>query len=497
VQVGTCGHGVLTFGLLVLVRSRHVLFVCCDCRGDATGWLPSRCFVFVGDSAPIGGSRRRLASAGAGILVSLLLSGLSTNRISSFFPTPLVMLTSSLYASAFFMVVFSCISFALGLRHVAASSLSGGIVTLCIAYTSHSSRIVRGLWCCFLLHTVSTFAINWWLARSVFGPRNPIQGYMAGALAAGITIHRLRALRASKKLLEGDERKYSQLWDKVCSDEDNMAGIKHLEKVVRMVGLDDISDCRQHNRLLASHLPAPLKAKFLSHITPEKAAQVNPLLRELGRWYISGRADPQSQIVSLNQVYFQAAIANLILIERIKAWASQSSGMFRLEGDEDIFRDWNEIKADPRMVAKVCWTLMKGHDRSIEKLVRSYGSRPSRLVDIARSAIVFRSMENLTNCLGLIVTDHNVRVERLKNRLSLSYDAASETGGYRDVCVNLKMVDTEANTLGVELHLCEVQLILIEFAHVKNIGECLRDGASESASLGKRGCVIVSELGSK
>eukprot|EP00285_Hemiselmis_virescens_P013324 CAMPEP_0173384016 /NCGR_PEP_ID=MMETSP1356-20130122/6591_1 /TAXON_ID=77927 ORGANISM="Hemiselmis virescens, Strain PCC157" /NCGR_SAMPLE_ID=MMETSP1356 /ASSEMBLY_ACC=CAM_ASM_000847 /LENGTH=55 /DNA_ID=CAMNT_0014339167 /DNA_START=79 /DNA_END=242 /DNA_ORIENTATION=- len=55
-------------------------------------------------------------------------------------------------------------------------------------------------------------------------------------------------------------------------------------------------------------------------------------------------------------------------------------------------------------------------------------------------------MTHLTNCLGIIVTDDNVRVERLKNRMSPSYNS-DETGGYRDVCINLCVVNKQAKDL--------------------------------------------------
>eukprot|EP00285_Hemiselmis_virescens_P012073 CAMPEP_0173405642 /NCGR_PEP_ID=MMETSP1356-20130122/62338_1 /TAXON_ID=77927 ORGANISM="Hemiselmis virescens, Strain PCC157" /NCGR_SAMPLE_ID=MMETSP1356 /ASSEMBLY_ACC=CAM_ASM_000847 /LENGTH=92 /DNA_ID=CAMNT_0014366471 /DNA_START=44 /DNA_END=322 /DNA_ORIENTATION=+ len=75
-------------------------------------------------------------------------------------------------------------------------------------------------------------------------------------------------------------------------------------------------------------------------------------------------------------------------------------------------------------------------------------------------------MTDLTCCLGNIITDPNVRVERLKNRLSAQYNA-DETAGYRDVCVNLRVVNKQALTLGAEMHTGEVALILKDFADLK------------------------------
>jgi len=109
---------------------------------------------------------------------------------------------------------------------------------------------------------------------------------------------------------------------------------------------------------------------------------------------------------------------------------------------------------------------MKRHGRTFEKLFRAYENKPSRLLDVSRHTLVFENMTTLTNCLGIIVTDDNVRVERLKNRLSTSYNS-DETAGYRDVCINLRLVNKTATGLCVELHVCEVQLLVKSFAQLK------------------------------
>jgi len=56
----------------------------------------------------------------------------------------------------------------------------------------------------------------------------------------------------------------------------------------------------------------------------------------------------------------------------------------------------------------------------------------------------------------------------MKNRLSTSYDAKA-SAGYRDVLVNFRIVNEELCRIGVETHVCEVQLQILEFAKVKSI----------------------------
>jgi hypothetical protein len=45
--------------------------------------------------------------------------------------------------------------------------------------------------------------------------------------------------------------------------------------------------------------------------------------------------------------------------------------------------------------------------------------------------------------------------------------SAEETAGYRDVGLNLRVVTAEAALLGVDGHVCEVQLLLLPFAKIK------------------------------
>ena len=88
----------------------------------------------------------------------------------------------------------------------------------------------------------------------------------------------------------------------------------------------------------------------------------------------------------------------------------------------------------------------------------------SRLVDVCRQAIIFDDVADITACVTIIARDSDVRLLRAKNRLSGS---ATASGGYRDVLLNLCLVTDAARDMGVELHVCEVQLILRSFFLLK------------------------------
>ena len=90
----------------------------------------------------------------------------------------------------------------------------------------------------------------------------------------------------------------------------------------------------------------------------------------------------------------------------------------------------------------------------------------SLLVDVCRQSIAFESLAELTACLRAIAADPEVTVVRVKNRLDPAYDSA-DSAGYRDVALNLRIVSAAAQDLGVETHVCEVQLLLKSFAELK------------------------------
>jgi len=109
---------------------------------------------------------------------------------------------------------------------------------------------------------------------------------------------------------------------------------------------------------------------------------------------------------------------------------------------------------------------VKKASRAIEKCWRVYSGDPSRLLDICRQAIVFETVDDLAWCLQLIEDDPGVVVVRVKNRMDPNH-SSWESCGYRDVLVNLRIVNQDSIERRVHHHVVELQLLLINFAKLK------------------------------
>ncbi len=95
----------------------------------------------------------------------------------------------------------------------------------------------------------------------------------------------------------------------------------------------------------------------------------------------------------------------------------------------------------------------------------------SRLLDLCRQSIFFDTVADVAKCLAIIGSDSDVVIARVKNRLCPAVDSAA-TAGYRNVAVNLRFVTPETLSLGLDSHVCEIQLILLQMALIKVCRPC-------------------------
>ena len=87
-------------------------------------------------------------------------------------------------------------------------------------------------------------------------------------------------------------------------------------------------------------------------------------------------------------------------------------------------------------------------------------------MDCCRQSLYFTDLAHLIAGLRAIAADPEAELVHVKNRLSPAVDSR-HTAGYRDVLVNLRLRTEEARRLNLDLHVWELQLILISFARIK------------------------------
>ena len=87
-------------------------------------------------------------------------------------------------------------------------------------------------------------------------------------------------------------------------------------------------------------------------------------------------------------------------------------------------------------------------------------------MDICRQSIIFETVAGVNACLAAIAADGDVALARIKNRMHPAFDAAV-SAGFRNVALNLRIQSAEARRMGVHGHVCEVQLLLRQFAELK------------------------------
>ena len=75
-------------------------------------------------------------------------------------------------------------------------------------------------------------------------------------------------------------------------------------------------------------------------------------------------------------------------------------------------------------------------------------------------------MEDIIKCLEAILLDQEATILRIKNRLTHSYNA-DVTAGYRNVAINIAIATPQTRRLGIDGHVCELQLILRPFHILK------------------------------
>ena len=286
---------------------------------------------------------------------------------------------------------------------------------------------------------------------------------------------RRRALRRARQLVEVDCARYDTAWGQILQTQNDFCVLlaKAATDLESRVGKCVSRQTRRSIPVRSSIISGSLKMEpgsgIFALLLQGSSRRINPTGSGFLRPSFLSRGDREQQrpLRSLDQLYVQAAFVQPILVHKVKQWAAGRGGCLpnATPGESISFvRFESGDAAEDALSLRFCD--LKSPGRAIEKLVRSYGQDTSRLLDVCRQAIAFEGMQDMADCLNAIGSDPEVRIVRIKNRYTPGYDAA-QSGGYRDVLLNLQICTPEALLFGVEAHVCELQLILWQFAALK------------------------------
>jgi len=102
---------------------------------------------------------------------------------------------------------------------------------------------------------------------------------------------------------------------------------------------------------------------------------------------------------------------------------------------------------------------VKSPSRAVQKVWRTYKGNPQFLLDLVRTSVTCDTPSDVLATLQRIQADPAVIIVRAKNRLDPAYDS-SQSGGFRNICLNLVVVDDTTCKACTESFVCELQLTL-------------------------------------
>ena len=160
---------------------------------------------------------------------------------------------------------------------------------------------------------------------------------------------------------------------------------------------------------------------------------------------------------ALFQDLIQEVVEGLTLVEELPAGLPDAC-----DGDADS-------RSGPRATHHKA--PVKGEERALQKVYRSYSDDWRKLCDLVRTTIVCHTLEQVAECLTQLNKHPDIellKTDDSKNRLRDDFDAEKASGGYRDIQLSARLCGKQAKELGVEHHIVEIQIHLEAIFKVKS-----------------------------
>mmetsp|Transcript_28827 Transcript_28827/g.45210 ORF Transcript_28827/g.45210 Transcript_28827/m.45210 type:complete len:554 (-) Transcript_28827:680-2341(-) len=341
-----------------------------------------------------------------------------------------------------------------------------------------------------VLHfTLWLLLVSAWTVFRMLETQNPVQTAalyvwiavvaLPGAILGTLAIRRWQIIEGSGALMSKDADMYSRaLGQFINSDAQEMAQLEQL--------VDQTIPCHPSRLRQTLCLPqqpgerggAPPFASLgfvLRTSTKRKSKSEQSLLQVKGgintqdaghedSWVQRTSSDSyfESRVVqalTADQLYSAGLFTHLLLRRFCQKLAFRNNGFFPAACEERMI-SWRDACNDTSLRHRIIWPPVKSPGRVVEKVLRTYHGDFSRTLDIARCMIIFRYVADLTSCFEAILKEPNVELLRVKNKLKFDTDLpGGEVTTFRDLHMNLRLHTQEAYAMGVQGHICELQLV--------------------------------------
>ncbi len=333
--------------------------------------------------------------------------------------------------------------------------------------------LIHGMWQFFLSGINVSSLVSGDTAALIYTPLTT--GVVEVMLGIMVLLMRAHVIRRSVRLIESDQHLYDCLWQQMLAAPDMAGNLQSLAEAV---------NCGYTTRM--SHMVNSGGPIGESNGAAGEAPVAELSLTEFG-W---ARCGPCQFTSDLDQLYAQAAGVDRLLRRKILQWLRLTAALLEithsdiqnpmelgsseclsapppdnerskmgfdcdqqlemLQGSqaEPIYAGWLDLARNPVLMGRIRWAQLKRIDRATEKVLRTYRGDASKLGDIARQTLIFDSLNDLTECLGVLEADPDVRLVAVKNRYNSEY-TADVTAGFRNVSLSLCIISPIAVEYGM------------------------------------------------
>jgi hypothetical protein len=297
-------------------------------------------------------------------------------------------------------------------------------------------------------------------------------------IVVAILLLRVRVVRRyqQSKAVAEDRAVFNYLWERIATSEsDFQQAVVKLKSLIEGFSLSDT-----RGLLTASKREIKMKALLQDVVRENICTQQQDGIvldtdvhaEEMARALISST----SPVMSLDQLYAQAIVMQPFFRSKVEKIALGCNAHFSVLPNVDnqsedprttfaTIQPWANFKsyAEAAQSQGVQWDGLKHVDRAMYNLALFHTGDVSKLTDIVRQKMLFKTLGDLCTCLECITQDEEIEIVSIKNGYDPQSDAADSVG-FRDVLVSLRIVSKATVFFRLTEFLCEIQLCHIEFS---------------------------------